>query len=105
MVTFLFIEIAKESKQVPLYQWHSLVPYWTPSKPANHLEASPKKSSTPVTEPKAAKKMVTLQSKRPTAIHQSISDNSESVFNPLPNGKILDLFQIESICRRQNKCC
>ncbi|KAL4229580.1 hypothetical protein ACF0H5_012618 [Mactra antiquata] len=68
-------DIPKEPKQLRVYQWHSLVPYFTNEKPqtTDQKPVDPPVESAVLT--KAAKKVVTLPPKRPVAIHQSISDN------------------------------
>ena len=64
----------KEQKQVRVYQWHSLVPYFNNSEPKSGQEPTP--GLGPLVETKAAKKMVVFP-KRPIAIHESISENSK----------------------------
>ena len=73
LISYCFLGLAKERKQLPVYQWHSVVPYFNIERPKTDVKPAPKQ---PVPEMKAAKKVVTLPPIRPSAIHQSISDNS-----------------------------
>ena len=73
----------KEQKQVRVYQWHSLVPYFNNNdNKTSAVHAVPPQGLG--IETKAAKKIVTLPPntlppKRPVAkaIHESISENSK----------------------------
>jgi len=71
-------EPPKEAKQLPVFQWHSVVPYFNITRPPPEPKVA---TTTPVVvvETKPQKK-VTLPPKR-TAIHQSISDHSKCRVN------------------------
>ncbi|KAK3597989.1 hypothetical protein CHS0354_042342 [Potamilus streckersoni] len=65
-----------EKKQVPVFQWHSLVPYLTPSTTVV-TTVEPVPQPKPVSQPKPApqpKPPPRPAPPRPSAIHQSISD-------------------------------
>ena len=70
---FSAVTPTKEQKQVRVYQWHSLVPYFNSSEP-KPVPDQPK-SMSPMVATKAAKKLVVFPHK--LAIHESISENSK----------------------------